>query len=470
MNNRKLIIIFSALFVLFNLYATTRFHPVNVTKEENFSGRHGDLDRNAIRIYRIAKTRAEKPYNEVKDHLLFHGRNPGLFIYVAEIFLRYVSENPLWIHLWALFLTNLGLIALYYWVKILFQNDILGLLSLIFMMMVSYIPYYSTSIHMDPYVFAFFNFTVLFFLLFLKKKYIHFFALALLSYFIVCSNYYMYYVSTFIFLIGLNYTYKRKLFNRENIAIALIPVLAIISTILLAAYAHGSVREGLFKLYDIFMARTFDIKIEGTEWHPNKKFMGWADWILYPNTVSTRVFYYFNLRLEFFFILLFYAYKIARNDHKKYFKYFYFIIPAGLSWNVLMFQHTKIHGFSAIYGFFLYMLIFSIFVYQVKLHYTGLNKIWNINKNKFFRFHYVLSVIFLIIFIYGFLGKVVKDFFVNVKNIYIYESEWQKVNYSNLMSIKNFQEKYKRTLSYDVPKSNEINKMIQELKNNHTSK
>src|SRR5690606_35982520 len=48
----------------------------------------GEVARSVENVHRIARERAEKPFFEVKDHLIFFGRNPGMFHFVAETAVR----------------------------------------------------------------------------------------------------------------------------------------------------------------------------------------------------------------------------------------------------------------------------------------------------------------------------------------------------------------------------------------------
>ena len=83
-------------------------------------------------------------------------------------------------------------------------------------------------------------------------------------------------------------------------------------------------------------------------------------------TISSRVERYFyipGIVFLFLFILLFK--KIRPQNSALNYKFFYFLIPAGLSWYLLMFQHTSVHVVAGRYSYFLWMIFFGYFFYEI---------------------------------------------------------------------------------------------------------
>jgi hypothetical protein len=56
---------------------------------------------------------------------------------------------------------------------------------------------------------------------------------------------------------------------------------------------------------------------------------------------------------------------LAGGEARRRYRWLVFAVPAGLSWNVFMVQHTVAHQFSGMFGYFLWMLGVSAFFEEI---------------------------------------------------------------------------------------------------------
>ncbi|MCG8570220.1 MAG: hypothetical protein MJB14_08780 [Spirochaetes bacterium] len=369
---KYLTVFWITILVMFNLLAVLRAHPVNFkirtennphTKMNNIYYKHDY--RTTLRFYKVwreAVKQASKPFLEVKDHFLYRKKNPGLFVFIAEMFIRMGAKSPFPVQLFAIFLFNIGLIAGFIWQKEYFQSMIIPIASTVFLVITPYSIYHSSSIHQYPYSFIFFNLTMLCFVYYLKTERKYYFLLTCLFYFLLCQFYYMYYISTFVLLVGFYYLEKKKWFTKETILMTLVPIISFIIIIIEVSILYGGLTSGFHRLVDFFLARSVDIRIPNSNF-PNEIVMSFKNLLLYPLRLSKKVHAYYYLSITSFICLfavsLILAAKEKRLDH---YKPFLIIIPAGLSWHLFMIEHTMIHPFSVLFSYFLWMLIFSFFV------------------------------------------------------------------------------------------------------------
>lgn len=365
MSRNGTILVLVAIFVAFDLFALLRAQPVNNMLEINQDHLHGDVDRRVGRLMSLAQGLAKQPFTEVREHFLFHGRNPGLFMFVVESWVRMGGESPVPLQVFAILLYNIGLFALFSWVRELWRNDVAAIAATAFLAFSPYLLYHSTSIHSDPYDFCFFNLTILCYLRFLRSNGRAWLVAATASYFILCLSYWMFYVSTFVLLLGLHVHENRPLCARSLALMVMPPAAALVLTVLQVIWLYEGFDAGVHRLLDILVARSVDKRIEGSTWFPEKRWVGDEEWGNFFTVVSMRVSQFFFVGIKSYLFLLGAALVLARRGTRRAYRIFLFAIPAAMSWNVMMFQHTVIHKFAGIYGFFGWALVVAAFIAEV---------------------------------------------------------------------------------------------------------
>jgi hypothetical protein len=358
---------------IFNTFAIARAFPVNTSLKENKYHARGDYDRRVDRIFRLAKKQAEKPFFEVKNHAIFFDRNPGLFMFIAELFVRFGATSPVYNQILSVILFNIGLVFCFLWIKYLLDRQS-AIIAILFLITTPYLLFHSSSIHQCPYSFFFFNLTLYLFSRYLRSDRDNKWLIsACVGYFFVCMSYWMFYVSTFLMLIALQYS-KYELDPRtesgkasiRTIAILTIPpILALIVTVAQVAYSQGGIYEGIHRMADIAVARSGDWRIDDARWYPNRVFIKEGAMSNYHNVLMRRIKNAMGFQARLFIEMLIVAVVLAGKNAWQRYRWLLFAIIAGLSWNLLMVQHTFIHNFAAIYGFFLWMLIVAIFYREV---------------------------------------------------------------------------------------------------------
>ena len=90
------------------------------------------------------------------------------------------------------------------------------------------------------------------------------------------------------------------------------------------------------------------------------------DFLKYPLTVSSRIERYFYIPGTLFLLLGWILLRLRKaNNSNLNYKLFYFAVPAGLSWYLLVYQHTDVHQVAGRYSYFLWMLFFGYFFYEM---------------------------------------------------------------------------------------------------------
>ena len=396
------ILIFTCVF--FFLFSLTLIHPVNRTADQYSNSTYGKLPRHVDRVWRLASSDAAKPFSEVKDHYLFHERNPGLFKFIAELTIRAGAKSPAPLQVILSLLVVLGIVAQFYWLKAFFKHDIFPVVGCLFILGSHFLTTFGSTIHQHPYNFSFFNFCMYFIVKFNlthKRKY---FVYAFLSYLFLCQNYYMFWVSTFVMMVGINWSYGQKILSLKNFALGMAPVITMIILLANIAYAHDGLANGIPKLRKIYKARVLGIVEKGEPQRAlNKK-----DYLKYPLTVSSRVERYFYIPGFLFLLLVWPLRRMRKFNHSDLnYKVFYFIVPAALSWYMFVYEHTAVHQVAGRYSYFLWIIFLAYFSYELNL--------WCEKTNRT-KWKYFLPLI-LIYGGYGFIGLNMRFFVQNIIRI-----------------------------------------------------
>jgi hypothetical protein len=164
-------------------------------------------------------------------------------------------------------------------------------------------------------------------------------------------NYWFYYTSSWIILVGLWWQYKGRPGLKEIALLSTPPIAAAAFTAGMVMALFGGVTKGFLRLADIFVARTFDARIAGANWYPDRRFMGPLDWLAYPRTLAERIEWSFSLEFFWFAIAAVCALFFLSLHNRKSYVTTLILLLGGTSWYYTMFQHTHIHVFTGQYSF-----------------------------------------------------------------------------------------------------------------------
>jgi hypothetical protein len=354
------------LFVLFNTFAVIRALPINSTLHENRESDRGTYNRNVYRIFKLANRQASHPFGEVKNHVIFFDRNPGLFMFAAELFVRAGATTPFPNQLLAIALWDAGLLLLYLWLLTLFRSELAAAVAVAHLTFTPFLLFYSSSIHHEPWCFVFFNLTFYCYVCYLRNSDKRSLIATCIAYFLLCQNYWFYYMSAGLLMIALQWR-ERKLSLRDTLILAAVPVVATITTFIQVAYALGGFDAALFRMKDIAAARTIDMRIENSQWYPEKKFVRAYHWKHYPSIVRERLELISGTPFFAFATMLIASVVMAGRAAWHRLGFMLAVLLAGASWNAVMIQHTVIHHFAGMYSWPAWTLIIAVFVCELQI-------------------------------------------------------------------------------------------------------
>lgn len=402
------LLIFTCCF--YTLFSLLLIQPVNQKYPKYQSSTYGKQHRYVTRVWNMGFQDAQKDFFEVKDHYLFHDRNPGLFKFITEIAARLGATSPLPLQLVIILIVNLGIIAQYKWLSEFFKNDIFPVIGCLFLLGTHWLMYYGANVHQHPYNFAFFSFCMLAVTRYNHTQHYKYLVYAFLSFLFLCQNYYMAWVSTYVMMVGTLYVGGQKLISWKNFILGLPTVITVIFLLWNVAYVHNGLDNGLKAIKQIAEVRMYGkVDKEMAEKQPEMKL---KDWIKYPVTVASRVERFFYIPGFLFILLAWITNRLRRaNNSKLSYKYFYWIAPAALSWYMLMFQHVDVHQEVGHYSYFLWMIMFGYFFYEL-LDYM--------KKNDKYSWKYFVKYTWPLLLVYGGYGFLYFNVFhllLNIKNV-----------------------------------------------------
>lgn len=358
-------VLLAVVFVLFNVFAVLRALPVNSQLPENREADRGVYNRNVYRVFKLANRQAALPFSQVKNHAIFFDRNPGLFMFVAELFVRAGARTPFPNQLLAIGLWDAGLLALFLWLLRLFKSELVALASVCFVLSTPFVLFYSSSIHHEPWCFFFFNLTFYYYVRYLTEGRPRRWLIATyIAYFLLCQNYWFYYMSAGILFVALQLR-QQQFSLRDTLILATVPVLAGLTTFLQMVYALDGVDHAWFRLKDIAAARTLDMRIENSKWFPDKTFVTPEDLHRYPTTMLTRIQLISGYSVGTFASMLFASVVFAGRLAWQRLHWLLLVLVAGGSWFAVMIQHTVIHRFAGMYSWFAWVLIVATFLSEL---------------------------------------------------------------------------------------------------------
>jgi hypothetical protein len=294
----------------------------------------------------------------VRNHALFFDRNPGAFMFVAELCVRAGASTPLPNQLLSIALWSAGFVLLYLWLLSLFRSELPAAAAVAYLAFTPFALFYSSSIHHEPWCFAFFNLTLFCYVTHLRTGGKRSLLASCIAYFLLCQSYWFYSMSAGLLLLALQW-HEQKLSRNDTVLLALMPLTAALTTFLQVAYALGSVDAALFRLHDIAAARTLDLRIDHSQWYPDKKFLQPHHLRHYPQLVLERIEAVSGTPALAFATML--AVSCIRPTRQRL-GFMLLVLLAALSWNLVMIQHTVIHRFAGMYGWFGWALIIAMFV------------------------------------------------------------------------------------------------------------
>ena len=282
---------------------------------------------------------------------IYDVQNPGFFLLVAELYTRAGATNPYALEITSMVLFNLAAISFFFWVYLLFSDLIVAVVGTIALVLSKFFLFFPGTTHTFPFDFFFFNLTMLLFALFLTSDRRAYLYAALAAMFMTCMNYWFYYTSSWIILVGLWWQYRGRPGIKELALLSAPPIAAGLFTMGMVMAIFGGVTKGFLRLADIFVARTFDARIANAHWYPDRRFMGPMDWLVYPRTVVERIEWSFSLEFLWFGLAAGCALFFLSLHNRKSYVTAMILLLGGCSWYYTMFQHTHIHEFTGQYSF-----------------------------------------------------------------------------------------------------------------------
>lgn len=278
-------------------------------------------------------------------------QNPGFFLLVAELYVRAGATTPFALEVTSMVLFNLAAVCFCFWVYFLYGDLTVAAVGTIVLILSKFFLFFPGTTHTFPFDFFFFNLTMLLYVLFLKTERKVYLYTSLFAMFMTCMNYWFYYTSSWIILVGLWWQYKGRPGFKEIALLSAPPIAAAAFTAGMVMALFGGVSKGFHRLADIFVARTFDARIAGASWYPDRRFMGPLDWLAYPRSVAERIEWSFSLEFFWFAIAAVCALFFLSLHNRKAYVTTLILLLGGTSWYYTMFQHTHIHPFTGQYSF-----------------------------------------------------------------------------------------------------------------------
>ena len=136
--------------------------------------------------------------------------HPGFFLLVAEMYTRAGATTPFPLEVTSMALFNIGAICFFFWVFLLFDDLIVAGFATAFLALSQFFLFFPGVTHTFPYEFVFFNMTMLFYLLFPRDGRKTYLVAALAAMFMTCMNYWFYYMSSWIIMVGLWWQYRGR--------------------------------------------------------------------------------------------------------------------------------------------------------------------------------------------------------------------------------------------------------------------
>jgi hypothetical protein len=318
-----------------------------------------DYESHLVNMHQRATERA----NGSRDSFLpiYDIQNPGFFLLVAELYTRAGATTPLPLEITSIILFNIGAICFFFWVWVLFSNLMAAAFGTAFLALSQFFLYFPGTTHTFPFEFVFFNLTMLLFVHFLKNNRKAWLVASLIAMFMTCMNYWFYYMSSWIIMVGLWWQFRGRP-GLKDLAILSAPPIAAATFTLAMVMALFGAEGGVIRLASVLAARTFDARIPGGTWLPNQRFMASQDWLTYPSDVAYKLNWAFSFDVYWFAAAAACTFVLLWFRNRKVLVSALILLLGGFSWYYVMFQHTHIHHFVGQYSFMAICPIFGLIV------------------------------------------------------------------------------------------------------------
>lgn len=181
-----------------------------------------------------------------------------------------------------------------------------------------------------------------------------------IGYFLLCQSYYMFYVSTFLMFFALQFKLKRYKIART--ALLTIPPIASLGLVFLQlAWWNDSMSDAFRQLTHMASFRAADVSFNGADFNARAQHVNSESLFDYPRLLTVRIRDMMGLSVPTFAAATIAAVVMAGRYAWRRHGWLLIASLAGLSWNLIMVQHTHIHGFSAMFGWFLWALLIGTF-------------------------------------------------------------------------------------------------------------
>lgn len=326
-----------------------------------------DFDSHVLNIWRLAENRVHdtsgNPNFEGSAMLpVYDLRHPGLFLLVAEMFVRSGATTPLPLQVLSVLLFNAGAMIFFAWVWLLFGDLLAATAATAMLIMTPFFLFFSGAIHTMPFEFFFFNLMMLLYVGWLKTDRRGFLIASLIALFLTCMNYWFYYLSSWIIMLGLYWQYRARPRLKDIALISAAPLIAAALTIVTVMIVTGGIRVGGMRLLEELAARTIDARVPGGNWYPDTKFMSAADWRNYPEFFLLRIRQSYAVHTSYCAIgATLTILSLWFRKRESAISALILILGAFL-WYAIMFQHTRIHQFAGQYCFMAVCPLFGLII------------------------------------------------------------------------------------------------------------
>ena len=416
-NSNYRVLTFSLLF--FSFFWTLRNLEANRNLDINQEKLGGDYGKTVIAAFDKAKFKAQNHQSHPASYFVFHAHNPGIFHAITVFTIKAGAKSPVVGMILSAIFSLIGVVLFYFWIYRLFESRSLANLSVLILATTPFLPYYGSVIHQDPYTFLGFNMAAFGAVMFLETRKSGWLFMAMLGYVLVCFNYWMFHVSTGIFLAGIHF-YKDGF--RQSIRYiflyGLVAVVSLIIHIYLMSLMHGGLDKALEAFKSIASYRTLELGGNSL----SKSFLHHLSLGIYTLRMNELVSNFWYFSMDMYFILLTIAYFLTNPESRNKYKTFLFIVPAGVSWFLIMVNHSMIHPFAGTFSFFCWILILANFFLESYSYLSEKLKLWKsgeMNSQTRVKTFILTGVILFIGIVYlnGIYSRLLVNIGIYVKNI-----------------------------------------------------
>ncbi len=345
--------------------------PENLMMRPNINQSGGAVKSSVAKVYSHAMAVGLNPNGSIWDldeHLVFRGHNPGMFKWMGVVLYESGLDTLFQIQMFPLALNTLTLLLIYALFRKLFRQPWIGLFSAAFLAFCPVFLTQATSLGSGSYAKLFQIASALLLLIHLRDEKRGALLGAAACYFLACWNYWEWYISTALVLMGIHYAERGKVFARDVAILAWTPVAAFVSFLIAMVVHQGGVVSAGRSLVSAVMFRAFD-RPRGGEFfgktHRAGRHLNLESFGGYLETIGDRIETWYYLSPIVFALMLaavLYAHEPTRTQA---YRVIYFLVPAAFYWNFLMLQHGVIHFYTALHHYLLLALIFGAFVVEI---------------------------------------------------------------------------------------------------------